>query len=293
MKQVAILILLGLVAVEAAKWYETAAFYQIYPQSFYDDGSGNKAGTGTLKGILSKLDHFEYLGIDALWLTPIFKSSTLFSAYGYDITDYTDIDPRYGSLDDFEALIKAVHAKNMKIIVDFVPNHCGFEHEYFTKSINKEEVYKDWFVWTNETNYSNGTNDMPSNWQRIGGKPGSGWHFDETRKEFFYSQFYHNMPDLNLRHDKVREYLQGVMKFWLDKGIDGFRIDAISHGFESEPNKETGKYTDEVVNAAVEDPEDFGHLIHSETQDRPELFEMIYEWREFLDGFTDKEGDER
>lgn len=292
MKQVALLILFGLVAAEAAKWYETAAFYQIYPQSFYDDGSG-KAGTGTLKGILSKLDHFEYLGIDALWLTPIFKSSTLFSAYGYDIIDYTDIDPRYGSLADFDALITAVHAKKMKIIVDFVPNHCGFEHEYFNKSINNDEEYKDWFVWTNETNYSNGTDEMPSNWQRIGGEPGSGWHFDETRKEFFYSQFYHNMPDLNLRNDKVREYLQGVMKFWLDKEIDGFRIDAISHGYESEPNKDTGKYINENVNPAVEDPEYFGHLIHSETQDQPELFELIYSWREFLDGYTNKEGDER
>lgn len=263
----------------AKDWYETAAFYQIYPQTFFnDDGKG----TGTLSGIQKKLDYLKDLGIDCLWLTPIFKSS--FYAFGYDITDYKDIDSRYGSNDTFKALIDAVHAKGMKIIVDFVPNHCGEEHEFFQKSIKKEDEYDDWFLWSDVINDEK--SGKPSNWQSMGGEPGSGWT-KRRDEEFYYAQFSPKMPDFNLRNPKVVAYLQSVMEYWLGYDIDGFRIDAISHGIEAEKSSE-GKYLNEPIVAGVTDESSFGYLDHKYTQDQPELFDIIYGWRKFLNDYREK-----
>lgn len=282
MKQAIVIIALGLavsvVAFEAKEWYETAAFYQIYPQSFYDGGGGYE-GTGTLKGIKQKLGYIKSLGIDCIWLTPIFNST--FNAYGYDITNYKSIDPRYGTIEDLQDLIKAIHDDGMKIIVDFVPNHCGKDHEFFKKSAEKKEDFDDWFVWTNKT----GETGKPSNWQRIGGGLGSAWTNHGIRNEFYYGQFSENMPDLNLRNEKVLEYFDEVLKFWLDVGMDGFRIDAISHGIEALPGDD-GMYKDEERNEKVIKEDDFGYLIHSQTQDQPELFEnVIKRWRKLLDDY--------
>lgn len=284
MKHVIVIIALGLtsgvVLAEAKEWYETAAFYQIYPQSYFDGGGGN-AGTGTLNGIKRKLEYIKDLGVDCIWLTPIFKST--FNAYGYDITNYTDIDPRYGNIKDLEDLITAVHNDGMKIIVDFVPNHCGKAHEFFQKSAEKKEGFDDWFVWTDKI--GNDKLQRPSNWQRIGGVPGSAWTNHSVRGEFYYGQFSENMPDFNLRNEEVLEYFDGVIKFWLDLGMDGFRIDAISHGIEALPGYD-GKYEDEDRNETITELDDFGYLIHTLTQDQPELFEsVIKRWRKFLDDY--------
>lgn len=269
------------------EWYKTAAFYQIYPQTFFDDVG---KGTGTFSGIQSKLDYLKDLGIDCLWLTPVFKSS--FNAYGYDITDYKDLDPRYGNQASFKALIDAVHKKGMKIIVDFVPNHCGKAHEFFQKSIKKEEGYDDWFIWTKVVNDE--ATQKPSNWQRIGGAPGTGWTKVKARdNEFYYAQFHPSMPDFNLRNQKVLDYLTGVMEFWLKLDIDGFRVDAISHGVEVEKGAD-GKYPNEPKVEGMKNPQDFGYLDHKFTQDQPELFEIIYNWRKFLNEYQVKNaGDAR
>lgn len=295
MKQTATIIFLALTLlskISAKEWYETAAFYQIYPQSFYDGGGGS-AGTGSFKGIEAKLDYIKDLGFDCLWLTPIFQSS--FNAFGYDITNYTDIDTRYGSRKDFENLINAVHGKGMKIIVDFVPNHCGEAHEFFQKSIQKVDGYADWFLWSNALNFEidNAQKAKPTNWQAIGDAPGSGWTKPEGRDEFYYAQFHPNMPDFNLRNPKVLDYFEYVMKYWLDLNLDGFRIDAISHGVEAEKNA-AGFYPNEERNSPVTDEKSFDYLIHSHTQDQPELFEIIYRWRKFLNDYrTNNSGDER
>lgn len=266
----------------AKDWYETAAFYQIYPQTFFDDSG---SGSGTLSGINKKLDYLKDLGIDCLWLTPIFKSS--FNAYGYDITDYKDIDARYGTNDTFKALIDAVHAKGMKIIVDFVPNHCGIAHEFFQKSVKKVEGYDDWFVWSDTiNNEADSTLNKPSNWQAIGGEPGSAWTKHEIRSdEFYYAQFSPNMPDFNMRKPEVIAYLQSVMEYWLDYDLDGFRVDAISHGIEVEKDS-VGKYPNEPRNPAITDKNNFDYLEHKYTQDQPELFEIIYDWRKFLNEYA-------
>lgn len=282
-----LIILLVVSAVSADDWYKTASFYQIYPQTFFDGGGGSRTGFGTLKGVEEKLDYIKDLGIDCIWLTPIFDSS--YNAFGYDITDYEKVDPRYGNETIFKQLVDAVHAKGMKIIVDFVPNHCGYEHEFFQKSMAGDEEYKNWFLWANGTGEDG--SEPPSNWQRIGGIPGSGWNYQvkgqniTTRNEWFYAQFYWNMPDFNLREPKVIEYWQNFLRKWLDFGLDGFRIDAISHGFESEMF-ENGTYPNEERNLDITDPEHFGYLIHKYTQDLPELFDLIYDWREIFDNYT-------
>lgn len=293
MKQIVVIAFIGLAAVglsvESKDWYETASFYQIYPISFFDGGGGFN-GTGSLKGIEAKLDYIKELGIDCLWLTPIFKSS--FNAFGYDITDYEDIDPRYGKKDDFVSLIKAVHSKGMKIIVDFVPNHCGVAHEFFQKSVSKDSTYDDWFLWSNVIGYED---NKPSNWQSMGGPPGSAWTKPDGRDDFYYARFHPNMPDLNLRNPDVLTYLKSVMKFWLDLDVDGFRIDAISYGIETKPDQ-TGLYPNEAINTIIEDalPENIEYLYHNLTQDQPELFDLIYEWRKFLDDYSaEKKSDAR
>lgn len=268
-------------------WYKTASFYQIYPQSFYDGGGGNRNGFGTFKGIKEKLDYIKDLGVDCIWLTPIFESSYI--AMGFDITNYEDVDLRYGTKEDFKELVDAIHEKNLRIIVDFVPNHCGYQHEFFKKSMNNDPDFKNWFVWAE----GKGPNkdQPPSNWQSIGGGLSSAWSREvegqviANRSEYFYGQFSWIMPDFNFREPAVLEYWEKFMKMWLDFGLDGFRIDAISHGYEFVlPN---GTYPDEPRNENVEDETDFTYLKHIYTQDLPELFDLIYDWREFLDTYND------
>lgn len=269
------------VAVSAKEWWETAAFYQIYPQTFLDTGVG-KAGTGDFAGIEKKLDYLKDLGIDALWLTPIFESS--YASFGYDITNYEAVDTRYGSQADFKRLVDAVHAKGLKIIVDFVPNHCGYYNDFFQQFLDKNETYLNWFIKTDKIN--NEELGRPTNWQRIGGEPGSAWNRIEETDEFYYAQFDAHMPDLNLREAEVQKYFEKVMTTWLDFGLDGFRIDAISHGFEIEKNG-TGYLPNEPLNEDCKDcvKNNFDYLKHIYTQDQPELFDLIYSWRELLDKY--------
>lgn len=272
----------------AKEWWETAAFYQIYPQTFLDTGVG-KPGTGDFAGIEKKLDYLKDLGVDALWLTPIFESS--FDSFGYDITNYEAVDTRYGTQADFKKLVEAVHAKGLKIIVDFVPNHCGEANEFFQKFLQNDTTYKNWFIKTDKINDEElGT---PTNWQRIGGEPGSAWNKIGESDEFYYAQFSGKMPDLNLREPEVLKYFEQVMTFWLDFGLDGFRIDAISHGYEVDKN-ETGFLPNESINENCKDCDltNFDYLIHNYTQDQPELFNLVYSWRDLLDKYqADKKTD--
>lgn len=292
----------------AAEWYKTASFYQIYPQTFYDDGASGRdiKGFGSLTGIEKKLEYLKSLGIDCIWLTPVFESKA-FNAFGYDITNYQNIDKRYGTLDHFKHLVEEIHKNDMKIIVDFVPNHCGVDHPDFQASVKGEDNKGDWFVWAT----TDAEELKPSNWQRIGGGVGTAWNYhkdkvaeksepattpvqqddegvDETPEfSFYYAQFNGNMPDWNLQKDEVKNYMKDVLKFWMDAGVDGFRIDAISHAYEALPDD--GKtYNDynETVNDNIVDLESFDLLNHTYTQDQPDTFKLVYEWRQFIDDYT-------
>ena len=210
-------------------WWKHAVIYQLYPRSFFDN-SGD--GNGDLKGISSKLDYFAELGVSALLLNPIYKSNG-----GYDVENYTSIDTLLGNMDDFENLLKDAKEKGLKIIMDFVPNHTSKKHPWFEESKkSKTGPKRDWYIWRNGTG-ENGT-EPPNNWLSVSG--GSAWTYDSASEQFYLHQFKEEQPDLNLRNQKVKDELKKAMKFWLDKGVDGFRFDSVQYyaendTFEDEP----------------------------------------------------------
>ena len=210
-------------------WWKHAVIYQLYPRSFFDN-SGD--GNGDLKGISSKLDYFAELGVNALLLNPIYKSNG-----GYDVENYTSIDTLFGNMDDFENLLKDAKEKGLKIIMDFVPNHTSKKHPWFEESKkSKNDAKRDWYIWRNGTG-ENGT-EPPNNWLSVSG--GSAWTYDSASEQFYLHQFKEEQPDLNLRNQEVKDELKKAMKFWLDKGVDGFRFDSVQYyaendTFEDEP----------------------------------------------------------
>lgn len=206
------------------KWWKEAVAYQIYPRSFMDL---NNDGIGDLKGIISKLDYLKELGIDVIWICPIYKSPN--DDNGYDISDYQDIMNDFGTMEDFNELLSEVHKRNMKIIIDLVINHTSDEHPWFIESrSSKENPKRDWYIWREGKN-----NKEPNNWESI--FKGSAWEYDENTKEYYLHLFSKKQPDLNWKNKDMRNEIYKMINWWLDKGIDGFRIDAISH-----INKEEG-----------------------------------------------------
>ena len=199
-------------------WWKEAVAYQIYPRSFMDS---NNDGIGDLKGITSKLDYLKDLGIDVIWICPMYKSPN--DDNGYDISDYQDIMSDFGTMNDFNELLNEVHKRDMKLIIDLVLNHTSDEHEWFIESkSSKDNPKRDWYIWRK------GNGDLePNNWESI--FKGSAWEYDEITDEYFLHLFSKRQPDLNWENKEVRNELYKMINWWLDKGIDGFRIDAISH----------------------------------------------------------------
>ena len=193
-------------------WWKEAVVYQIYPRSFFDTTG---SGLGDINGITSKLDYLSSLGIDVLWLSPIFTSPD--DDNGYDISDYRNISNKFGSMEDFDHLLEQAHQRNLKIVLDLVVNHTSDEHEWFKQSrSSKDNPYRDYYFWKEE---------KPSNWLSFFG--GDAWEFDEETKSYYLHLFSKKQPDLNWENPKVRQEVFDLMKFWLDKGVDGFRMDVI------------------------------------------------------------------
>ncbi|KAL9920716.1 maltase A3-like [Glossina fuscipes fuscipes] len=267
------------------KWWEIAAFYQIYPRSFKDS---NGDGVGDLKGITEQLPYLKEIGINATWLSPIFPSPM--ADFGYDISNFTDIDPLFGTMQDFEDMVAKANELNVKIILDFVPNHSSDECEWFQKSIAKDPYYKDMYVW-HPGKIIDGKRQPPTNWRSV--FRGSAWQWHEKREEYYLHQFGKKQPDLNYRLPQVKEMMKEVMRFWLRKGVAGFRIDSVAHVYEVAPNS-LGDWPDEPRNMAVNDPDDWSYLQHTYTVDQPESTQLLYEWRKVLDDFQQQHGgDER
>ena len=218
------------------KWWKESVAYQIYPRSFMDS---NGDGIGDIQGIISKLDYLKNLGIDLIWVCPIYKSPN--DDNGYDISDYKDILSEFGSMNDFDQLLDEVHARGMKLIMDLVINHTSDEHPWFIEArSSKENKYRDYYIW-----HSGIDGEEPNNWESIFG--GSAWEYDEMTEEYFLHVFSKKQPDLNWENSKVRQELYEMINWWLNKGIDGFRVDAISHikkvkGFPNMPNPENLRY---------------------------------------------------
>lgn len=278
---VAIVLLHGIAEAATTKdWWETGNFYQIYPRSFQDsDGDG----IGDLNGITDRLDHFRELGVTGIWLSPIFKSPM--ADFGYDISDYTQIHSEFGTLEDFDRLVKRCNELNVKLILDFVPNHTSDQHEWFQQSVKKEGKYADYYIW-HKGKTVNGTRQPPSNWKSIFRY--SAWTWVEERQEYYLHQFLKEQPDLNYRNPDVVADMKAILKLWLDRGVAGFRIDAVPYLFETQPVN--GDYVDEKPSNACDDPDGWCSLIHTETSDVDETFEMIYQWRDLTDEYKKEKG---
>jgi oligo-1,6-glucosidase len=210
------------------KWWKEACVFQIYPASFQSTGAGSVPGWGDIKGITSRLDYLKHLGIDVLWVSPIFKSPQ--ADMGYDISDYKDIDPRYGTLDDVDELIAGLKKRGMKLVMDLVVNHTSDQHDFFVESrSSKQNPKRDWYHWQPAKYDKDGNRQPPNNWAMILGEANSAWTWDETTNMYYLSLFTAEQPDLNWENPAVREAVHDVLRFWLERGASGYRMDVINH----------------------------------------------------------------
>jgi alpha-glucosidase len=208
----------------APVWWQHGVIYQIYPRSFMDS---NGDGIGDLDGIRQKLDYLVWLGVDALWISPIYPSPM--ADFGYDVSDYCDIDARFGTLAGFDALLAEAHRLGLRVILDFIPNHSSDQHPWFLESrSSRDDPKRDWYVWRDP----GAGGGPPSNWLSEFGGPA--WTLDAATGQYYYHAFLGSQPDLNWRNPEVRRALCDALRFWLERGVDGFRVDAIHHLFEAE-----------------------------------------------------------
>lgn len=242
-------------------WPLNSVVYQIYPRSFYDK-TGD--GIGDLQGITAKLDYLQYLGINAIWLSPVYPSPQ--ADFGYDVADYTDIDKIYGTLSDFDELLAASHKNGIKIMMDFIPNHTSSQHAWFMDSkSSKDNPKRDWYIWRDP----GPNNTPPNNWQSVFG--GSAWEYDETTEQYYYHAFDINQPDLNWRNLEVQHAMFDAMRFWLDRGVDGFRVDAIYWLFED------AEFGDEPLNPHFQENKHatYDALVHTKTFGLDETLDVV------------------
>ncbi|XP_076644631.1 maltase 2-like [Halictus rubicundus] len=256
-------------------WYKNAVVYQIYPRSFKDS---NGDGIGDLNGITSKLDHIADIGATAIWLSPIYTSPQV--DFGYDISNFTDIDPDYGTLADFSNLVSKANSLGLKVIMDFVPNHSSHLHPWFKKSEQRVKPFDEYYIWR-DAKEINGTRAPPNNW--LSTFTGPAWKWSDIRKQYFLHQFADGQPDLNYRSEKLQQEMKNVLEFWLSRGVDGFRIDAINHMFED------AKLLDEPSANRTDIPkEDYNSLVHIYTKDQPETYNVLSSWRKLLDDYSNR-----
>jgi alpha-glucosidase len=201
------------------RWWQKGLIYQIYPLSFMDS---NGDGNGDLRGIISRLDYCRWLGIDAVWLSPIYPSPMI--DFGYDISDFTDIHPLFGTLSDFDALISEARRLDLKVLLDYVPNHSSDQHSWFLQSRSaRNNPYRDWYIWRDPAPGGG----PPNNW--LGAFGGSAWQWDENTGQYYLHSYLKEQPDLNWRNPDLRRAMLDVLRFWLDRGVSGFRVDSIAH----------------------------------------------------------------
>jgi alpha-glucosidase len=256
-----------------ALWWQDGVIYQIYPRSFQDS---NGDGIGDLRGITQRLSYLVELGVDAIWLSPIFPSPM--ADFGYDISDYTDIDPLFGGLDDFDTLLAAAHARGIKVILDLVPNHTSHRHPWFLESrASRRSRKRDWYIWRD----SAANDGPPNNWLSVFG--GSAWEYDSATGQYYYHAFLAAQPDLNWRNPAVRAAIYEVMRFWFRRGVDGFRVDVAWHLIKDD------EFRDNPPNAGFTPTEPPYHrLVPLYTADRPEVHDVIAEMRRVTDEFPDR-----
>jgi glycosidase len=254
-------------------WWKTGVVYQVYPRSFQDT-TGD--GVGDLAGVLARLDYLKDLGIDAIWLSPIFPSPM--ADFGYDVADYCNVDPRFGTLADIDRLIAAAHERGLRLLLDFVPNHSSDQHAWFKESrSSRDNPKRDWYIWRD----AKPDGGVPNNW--ISDFGGSSWEWDAATGQYYLHAFLKEQPDLNWRNPDLRAAMMDVLRFWFDRGIDGFRIDVLWHIIKAEGFPDNPPKVDHVQRMG----ELFDQLQVYNTN-QPEVHEISAEMRELADGY---EGD--
>lgn len=241
-------------------WDNVTALYQVYPRSFMD---ANNDGVGDLQGITWKLGYFKELGIDAIWLSPVYASPQL--DYGYDITNYYEIDPMFGTNADMDHLIREAHRLDMKVVMDFVPNHTSDQHEWFKESrSSRDNPYRDFYVWRD----AKPDGSEPNNWVSLAG--GKSWEWDDATEQYYLHTFMKEQPDLNWDNPRVRDAMHNVLRFWCEKGVDGFRVDA-----EWPISK---IYADDPMNSNFYGGEEhYGTHVHTNCKNGPNLLRYMQE----------------
>ncbi|MDB4942631.1 MAG: alpha-amylase [Labilithrix sp.] len=254
-------------------WWQRGVVYQIYPRSFQDT---NGDGIGDLEGIRQRLDHLVTLGVDALWISPIFPSPM--ADFGYDVADYCDVDPCFGTLADLDALVADAHARGLRVLLDFVPNHTSSEHPWFRESrSSRDNPRRDFYIWRDPAPGGG----PPNNWKSDFG--GSSWEWDELTGQYYLHAFLKEQPDLDWRNPRVREAMYDVLRFWLARGIDGFRIDVLWHLIKAEglpdnpPNPDYAKGMGEMHS-----------VIQLHSADQPEVHAIAGEMRRIADSFGER-----
>ncbi|HWU02213.1 MAG TPA: alpha-glucosidase [Novosphingobium sp.] len=254
----------------ASQWWRGATIYQIYPRSFADS---NGDGVGDLAGITARLDHVAGLGVDAIWISPFFTSPM--ADFGYDVADYCDVDPVFGTLDDFDALVARAHALGLKVTIDMVFAHTSDKHPWFTQSrADADNAQADWFVWKDP----NPDGTPPNNWQSVFGGPA--WTWDARRCQYYYHQFLKEQPQLNVHNVEVQDALLDALRFWLDRGVDGFRLDALNHAMFDPAFTDNPPATDDAPRTR---PFDYQRKIHS--QNHPGVVQFIERIRTTCDDY--------
>lgn len=254
------------------KWWEHATIYQIYPRSFQDS---NGDGIGDLVGITSRLSHLADIGVNTIWMSPMFQSPL--KDFGYDVSDFYKVHDEYGTMNDFDNFLQTATDLGLHVLLDFVPNHSSDQCEWFVQSLLRNAEYDEFYTWHDGFEID-GVPIPPNNWvnifkcfvrklkviQSVLQKSvfgGSAWTFREERRQWYLHQFLPEQPDLNYRNPAVVREMTDVLQFWMEKGVSGFRVDAINHMFES-PN-----FEDEPVNSWVDDPDSYDYVDHIYTKD--------------------------
>ncbi|HSK11286.1 MAG TPA: alpha-amylase family glycosyl hydrolase [Vicinamibacterales bacterium] len=255
------------------KWWQRGVIYQVYPRSFQDS---NGDGVGDLRGLIARLDYLAWLGVDAIWLSPIHPSPD--KDFGYDVSDYTAIHPAFGTMAGFERLLEEAHARRLRVILDFVPNHTSDQHPWFAESRrSRASAKRDWYIWRDAR--PDGT--PPNNWLSNFGGPA--WTWDEATGQFYYHAFLREQPDLNWRNPDVQAAMLDVLRFWLDRDVDGFRVDVIWGLIKDEWFRDNPPNPDYHPSL----PPHYEQLA-TYSADRPEVHDIIGRMRELLDRYDDR-----
>jgi alpha-glucosidase len=265
------------------KWWQSGVIYQIYPCSFVDT-TGN--GIGDLQGIIEKLDYLNdgtdsSLGIDAIWISPFYPSPM--ADFGYDVSDYCDVHPIFGDLDTFDRLINEAHQRGIKVVIDFVPNHTSDQHPWFLQSRNsRDNPKRNWYIWRD----AKPDGSLPNNWGSVFGGPA--WTWDKMTGQYYLHQFLREQPELNWRNQDVRAAMSGVLRFWLDRGVDGFRMDVVGFLIKDKHMRDNPLNPD--ASKSLPANNFYARQFHKYNEDQDEVHEIIRQFRKILDQYPDSCG---